>query len=177
MPNYEYASHMNRKESSFRPAKTLKWLFHFSLIMLVLISCSGLESEQKQAANSPNPPAKAGFKEIPAWTGTFQDTLPCDSCPGLLTWLTIEKSGDYSKSTTRLGYDDVFSNTSSSKGKWSFNHEKQIITLDSAVEKTWIGFQPSGDSVLVLCDRKGNLIENGRWFLHKRSGGDSLGNP
>ena len=168
---------MNRKETSFRPAKTLKGFVQFFLITLVLISCSGLESDQKQAANSSNPPAKTSFKEIPSWTGTYQDTLPCDSCPGLLTWLTIEKSGYYSKSTTKLGYDDVFSNTSSSKGKWNFNREKQIIILDSAVEKTWIGFQPTGDSVLVLCDRKGNPIENGRWFLHKRSGGDSLGNP
>jgi uncharacterized lipoprotein NlpE involved in copper resistance len=168
---------MNRKESSFRPAKTLKWFFQSFSVLLVLISCSGLESDQKQASNSPNPPAKTGFKEIPSWTGTFQDTLPCVDCPGQLTWLTIEKSGVYSKSTTKLGYDDVFSNTSSSKGKWTFNPEKQIIALDSAVEKIWIGFQPSGDSILVLCDRNGSPIANGRWFLHRRGGGDSLGNP
>ena len=139
------------------------------LLSTVLISCS-----ENRPGETSQVQAKTGFKEIPGWIGTFQDTLPCADCPGQLTWLEISPDGYYRRISTRIGEADVFAHTRSTKARWKFDPVNEVISLDSATEQDWLGLLPFGDSLLLACDRKGVPLEGGRWKLRRRSGGDGL---
>lgn len=132
-------------------------------------SCTENKSKVKVAEGN-----KRGFKEIPGWIGTFQDTLPCADCPGLLTWLEIKPDGYYRLISTRIGEADVFSHTFSRIARWKFDSENQVLKLDSMPGKSGLCLTPLNDSVLIACDRKGIPLSQGRWKIRRRSGGDGL---
>jgi|GEM_PF-2325108 hypothetical protein len=114
------------------------------------------------------------FTEIPGWTGIFQDTLPCRDCPGLLTWLEIRSDGTYKRISTRIGEADVFSHTRSTSNRWTFDSQYQLILLDSTTEQAYTALTPLNDSTLMACDSKGKPLNNGRWKIRRRKGGDGL---
>jgi hypothetical protein len=133
------------------------------------MSCSEKPQEQRN-----QPTAEKKFKEIPGWVGIFQDTLPCSDCPGQLTWLEIKADGYYKRISTRIGEADVFAHTRTTTSRWKFNSEYQMIVLDSATEKAFLAFTPQNDSTLIACDSKGMPLENARWKIRRRKGGDGL---
>lgn len=144
------------------------------LLMAANAILSSACSEQQNSSQISAEKKTKNFREIPAWTGVFQDTLPCADCPGLITWLELFPDGKYKRISTRIGFDDVFSNTYSTRGKWQFDIRTGIIRLDFSIEKDRMALIPEGDSILIACDEKGGLIQEGRWKLRKRSGGDGL---
>jgi len=143
----------------------LTFYFRMKLIVIALVACSEQPSESGAGAKS----NKSTFQEIPEWTGVFQDTLPCADCRGLITWLEIFPEGNYRRISTKIGFEDVFANTSSTEGKWNFDPGSGIIKLDVKIEKDRMAFIALGDSLLTACDEKGKILEGGRWKLRRRS--------
>jgi hypothetical protein len=146
---------------------------HFLFVFLTTI-LSNYSCNEKQTQKSSQAASEKKFTEIPGWTGIFQDTLPCADCPGLLTWLEIRQDGYYKRISTRIGEADVFAHTRSTLARWKFDSEYQMIVLDSATEKAYMAFTPQNDSTLIACDSKGKPLENARWKIRRRKGGDGL---
>lgn len=136
---------------------------------LLIVACSHENpSKSNQAASEKK------FKEIPAWIGIFQDTLPCSDCPGLLTWLEILPDGYYRRISTKIGEQDVFAHTRSTTSRWKYISQYQMIVLDSTAELAYTALTPLNDSTLAACDSKGKPLEHGRWVIRRRKGGDGL---
>ena len=147
----------------------LTFCMQMKLLAIALAACSEQPSESGVGAK----PNKSTFQEIPEWTGVFQDTLPCADCRGLITWLEIFPEGNYRRISTKIGFEDVFANTSSTEGKWKFDPGSGIIKLDVKIEKDRMAFIALGDSVLTACDEKGKILQGGRWKLRRRGAGGS----
>ena len=139
------------------------------LAAVVQTSCNEKKTQKRSQTTS-----EKKFTEIPGWTGIFQDTLPCTDCPGLLTWLEIRPNGSYKRISTRIGEADVFAHTRSTLSRWKFDAQNQVIVLDSSAELAYTAFTPLNDSTLTACDSKGKPLENARWKIRRRKGGDGL---
>jgi hypothetical protein len=146
-----------------------------ALIAVVFcLALSFMACNEKSTEKRDQPEAGKKFKEIPGWVGIFQDTLPCSDCPGLLTWLEIQADGQYKRISTRIGEADVFAHTRTTTSRWKFDSAYQLIVLDSATEKAFLAFITQNDSTLIACDSKGIPLENARWKIRRRKGGDGL---
>jgi uncharacterized lipoprotein NlpE involved in copper resistance len=148
-------------------AQNLLWL----VILAAAIQTSCNETKTQSSSQTAS---EKKFTEIPGWTGIFQDTLPCPDCPGLLTWLEIKPDGYYKRISTRIGEADVFAHTRSTLSRWKFDAQNQVIVLDSSAELAYTAFTPLNDSTLTACDSKGKPLENARWKIRRRKGGDGL---
>ena len=130
----------------------MKSLLQFTTlsVFLFLLSCSGNPS-----GNTTVTTGKTGFVEIPAWVGTYKDTLACPDCIGVLTWLDFKLDKSYKKSIVYLGKEPILDNTFGTNGKWNYDSKINVIWLDEKVEGKKMGFFVSSDSLLVLTDEKG----------------------
>lgn len=63
------------------------------------------------------------------WAGTYSGTLPCASCPGIKTSLTLTDQGSYTLRMTYLNSGDSSKVESSGTFSWSYAGDK--ITLDN----------------------------------------------
>ncbi|HOY96171.1 MAG TPA: copper resistance protein NlpE N-terminal domain-containing protein [Catalimonadaceae bacterium] len=130
--------------------KSLIPLLTTIVFVFVLSSCSEEPSGKAVVTTG-----KTGFVEIPDWIGTFQDTLACNDCKGILTWLDIHLDKSYKKSIVYLGKEPILDNTFGTNGRWNFDSKTNVIWLDEKVEGRKMGFFVSSDSLLVVTDDKG----------------------
>lgn len=141
-----------------------------AFLMVALSYCA--ESEKSNTAagrtNSKN------FEEIPGWIGIYQDTLPCEDCQGLLTWLEFYSNGHFKRISTKIGFEDVLSNTFSEKGTWRFNPKSGVLQLEDSLKDNPLFLLPQGDSVMILCKSDGSSFQAGTWKLRRRITGDGL---
>lgn len=64
------------------------------------------------------------------WEGTYFGTLPCASCPGINTLITLNKNAGYEKTVEYIGSEDIPKTT---QGKFNWDKDGQIITIGEAV--------------------------------------------
>ena len=62
------------------------------------------------------------------WAGTYQGTLPCASCNGIKTTLTLQDNGHYRLNEVYLGNPETVSD---SNGTFSWNEAGDTVTLFS----------------------------------------------
>ena len=132
--------------------------------ILCLFSCG---DEKPKEIDLKSVSGKSDFREVPAWIGSYQDTLPCNDCIGILTRLDLKSDTTYKKSILYIGKGPVFENTFSTKGRWKIDNKLRKLQLDSAVEKELIVFEIVGDSILKTCDQNGNPIPSPKNWLPK----------
>lgn len=63
------------------------------------------------------------------WMGTYQGTLPCASCPGIETKLTINQDYTYSLEENYLGQEAGEKNDFKQEGVIEFSNDGSYITL------------------------------------------------
>lgn len=130
--------------------KSFKLLFTSLLFQFIFVSCKEEPSGKASVITG-----KTGFVEIPSWIGTYKDTLACNDCVGILTWLDIKLDKSYKKSIVYLGKEPILDNTFGTNGKWKYDSKTNVIWLDEKAEGKKMGFFVSSDSLLVVTNEKG----------------------
>lgn len=88
------------------------------------------------------------------WNGSYKGILPCASCEGIETKLTLNADKTYELSQTYLGKGDA--KAIITKGKFSFDKTGNIAVLDEAAEKSQ--YFVSENHIIAL-DQDGNIIQ------------------
>lgn len=90
------------------------------------------------------------------WAGTYFNTLPCASCEGIETWLTLKMDGTFELKTNYLGLNDAREEIFTGKFKWDdsgSNVELQGLIGDAP------GKYKVGENQIWHLDKDGNRIE------------------
>lgn len=90
------------------------------------------------------------------WPGTYFNTLPCASCEGIETWLTLNMDGTFELKTNYLGLNDAREEIFTGKFKWDdsgSNVELQGLIGDAP------GKYKVGENQIWHLDKDGNRIE------------------
>lgn len=87
------------------------------------------------------------------WAGTYSGVLPCASCPGIETVVTLNADGSYQRS---LLYIDEGPTPEVSTGSFSWNETGNTVTLDAVSDEAQ-QYQV-GENALYHLDRDGKRI-------------------
>jgi len=159
-------------------------------IFLTLAGCSGERDPTADASTAPAPlpgttadegsppqpgsPAATPRETIPDghtsrdaldWAGIYSGVLPCASCPGIETTVTLHADGSYQLS---LLYIDRSATPHVSTGMFSWDTEGRTITLEAGSDEAQ-QYQV-GENLLFHLDRDGRRIEGDlahHYILHK----------
>jgi copper homeostasis protein (lipoprotein) len=160
-----------------------KHLLILTLPLVMAIACSrdepaaeppAADSAADSAAEREAGAAETGEDAGPAgdssrtaldWAGTYSGVLPCASCPGIDTRITLDEDGDFERSSL---YIDEDPDRKTETGRFSWNTAGSRITLESADG----GLQQYlvGENSLIQLDRNGERISGdlaGQYMLHK----------
>ena len=112
--------------------------------------------------------ADAGELDLRAFAGTFNGSLPCASCPGIETELTLSPDGTFAMTETYIDQPD---GTQKSQGTWSAEQDGARLRLDpdSKSENDRVYEIVSNDEVRML-DLGAQRIESGLDYSLRRSG-------
>lgn len=83
------------------------------------------------------------------WAGTYSGTIPCASCPGINTHITLNADGTFEKSEEYLEEKDGVFDT---KGTFVWLADGSSVTLDEQVYRV-------GENELIMLDAAGNVVE------------------
>lgn len=100
------------------------------------------------------------------WAGTYSGTLPCASCPGINTHITLNADGTFEKSEEYLEEKDGVFDT---KGTFEWSADGSSVTLDEQVYRV-------GENELIMLDADGNVVEGDlaeNYILKKSETGSS----
>lgn len=102
-------------------------------LILVLLSLMILGCVQKKQQTSPEtqqaiPDGHTSQNSLD-WNGTYSGVLPCASCEGIETSLTLNDDDSYSLRMTYLGEDAL--NRYDAEGSFSWNEAGNTITLEN----------------------------------------------
>jgi uncharacterized lipoprotein NlpE involved in copper resistance len=99
------------------------------------------------------------------WSGTYSGVMPCASCSGIETSLTLYADGTYSLQLTYLGNDEP--NTFETRGRFSWNEAGNTIILEHEDEPNQFFV---GENYLAKLNKDGNRVTGdlpGNYVLHK----------
>lgn len=99
------------------------------------------------------------------WAGTYSGILPCASCPGIETVVTLHADGSYRLAQLYLDEQPV---PLKSGGRFEWNATGGMVTLDDGSGEAQ-RYQV-GENLLIRLDREGRRIEGplaGHYVLHK----------
>lgn len=82
------------------------------------------------------------------WAGTYRGELPCASCEGIKTVITINSDGTYTLQETYLGKETTPTET---KGNFEWDDEGQRIRISEDRHAYFVG-----ENTLTLLDHEGN---------------------
>lgn len=127
---------------------------NFSLIMtLLLFTAIGCQNNKKSANTEEKVSNKTtdlhNSQNTIDWEGTYFGVLPCASCPGINTLITLNTDGTYEKTIEYLESNDAPETT---KGRFSWNKARQIITIE---QNTYL----VGENQLFYLDSNNKKIE------------------
>lgn len=102
------------------------------------------------------------------WPGTYFATLPCASCEGIETWVTLKMDGTFELKTHHMGLnddrDEIFT------GKFTWDETGSNVTLNGLIGGA-PGKYKVGENQIWHLDRDGNRIEGDladRYILKKQ---------
>lgn len=97
------------------------------------------------------------------WAGTYQDTIPCADCPGILTTIKLYEDGSYAYSAEYLERNTTLQDT----GKFMWHNNGSVVHLKGENIDTKYKV---GENVLFQRDTEGQVIESeiaDNYSLHK----------
>jgi copper homeostasis protein (lipoprotein) len=101
------------------------------------------------------------------WAGTYSGVLPCASCPGIETVVTLHADGRYRLSQLYL---DEHQTPLEHDGRFVWDTNGSHVTLDTGSSEAQ--HYQVGENLLIRLDREGRRIEGalaGHYVLHKHS--------
>ncbi|MBR8730388.1 hypothetical protein IX332_001732 [Porphyromonas levii] len=111
-------------------------------ISLLLVACATLLFASCESKESNNSEEQAAVEtettevvaETPSYVGSYEGTLPCADCSGILTKLTVREDTTYDLSTEYLGKKDAKFEES---GVYELNGDLIVLITPSSGEKTY----------------------------------------
>lgn len=86
------------------------------------------------------------------WAGTYQDTIPCADCPGILTTVKLYEDGTYAYNAEYLERNTTLQDT----GRFMWHNNGSVVHLKGKDIDTKYKV---GENVLFQTDENGNIIE------------------
>ena len=90
------------------------------------------------------------------WPGTYFNTLPCASCEGIETWLTLNADRTFALKTNYLGLNDAREEIFTGNFKW--DESGSMVQLEGLIGDA-PGKYKVGENQIWHLDRDGNRIE------------------
>lgn len=158
------------------------------MLIMAIGGCSGerrTESGEPDASAQPDAPAESltapgtasgsqpdrpdghSSRDALDWSGTYSGVLPCASCPGIETTVTLNQDGTYQRS---MVYIDETPEPFVSSGTFVWDTDGRAVTLEAEGDEAQ-QYQV-GENVLFHLDRDGRRIEGdlaARYLLHKHA--------
>ena len=124
--------------------------------------------DASKVVSTDNGAMDAGELDLRAFAGTFNGTLPCPSCPGIETELTLSPDGTFAMTET---YIDQTDGAKQLQGTWAAEEDGARLRLDpdSKSENDRVYEIVSNDEVRML-DLGAQRIESGLDYSLRRSG-------
>ncbi|MFL0685189.1 MAG: copper resistance protein NlpE [Algoriphagus aquaeductus] len=153
--------------------KSIFLLFAFAAIQL---SCSrpsesqseAIESTSETTETSPTLPTGDNSQTSLDWAGTYFNVLPCASCEGIETWVTLNQDGTFQLKTNFLGLNDAREEIFTGTFKW--DDTGSMVQLEGLIGDA-PGKYKVGENQIWHLDRDGNRIEGNladRYILKKQ---------
>lgn len=120
------------------------------VLVFIIIGCQNNKKSTNKKAKVSNETTKLhNPKKSIHWEGTYFGVLPCTSCPGINTLITLNADGTYEKTVEYLKSDDIPKTT---KGQFHWDKMEQIITLEKSTYLV-------GENQLFSLDNNNKKIE------------------
>lgn len=116
---------------------------------LLFASCDTKESNNSEDQATVETETTEVVAETPAYVGSYEGTLPCADCSGILTKLTIREDTTYDLSSEYLEKEDGKFEQS---GVYELNGDVIVLITPSSGEKTYYKIL---DNSLALVDSTG----------------------
>ena len=138
-------------------------------LILVLLSLMLLGCVQKKQQTDPEAPQAISDGHTSQnsldWNGTYSGVLPCASCEGIETSLTLNEDDSYSLRMTYIGEDEP--NRYDAEGSFSWNEAGNTITLENeeAPNQYFVG-----ENYIAKLDSNGHRVTgdlSNRYILQK----------
>lgn len=97
------------------------------------------------------------------WAGSYQDTIPCADCPGILTTVKLYEDGTYSYKAEYLERKTTIIDT----GRFMWHNNGSVVHLKGKDINTKYKV---GENVLIQADDNGNVVQtdmSDKYDLHK----------
>jgi uncharacterized lipoprotein NlpE involved in copper resistance len=102
------------------------------------------------------------------WAGTYFNVMPCASCEGIETWLTLKPNRTFELKTNYLGLNDAREEIFTGTFEW--DSSGSTIQLKGLIGDT-PGKYKVGENRVWHLDQEGNIIEGAlaeRYILNKK---------
>ncbi len=153
-----------------------KTYFLLFALATILLSCSRpLESQSEEAESitettetSPALPTGDNSQTSLDWAGTYFNVLPCASCEGIETWVTLNPDGTFELKTHYLGLNDAREEIFTGTFKW--DETGSNVQLEGLIGDA-PGKYKVGENQIWHLDQDGNRIEGNladRYILKKQ---------
>lgn len=106
------------------------------------------------AVEAIKPPVEGNAQTSLDWNGSYKGLLPCASCEGIETQLTLNEDKSYELSESYQGKGD--GKAIISKGKFTFDSTGNIAVLDEAADKRQYFIS---ENRIIALDQDGNIIQ------------------
>lgn len=112
-----------------------KTILALGLMGLITVSCKNSADKNASIKSETTSEIPADKNEVPDmhtsqisldWEGTYEGTLPCASCEGIHTKITLTADGSYKSELEYLGKED---GKFTDNGKFTWNEDGNTITL------------------------------------------------
>lgn len=102
------------------------------------------------------------------WAGTYFEVLPCASCEGIETWVTLHTDGTFELKTNYLGLNDAREEIFTGNFKW--DETGSMVHLEGLIGD-YPGKFKVGENQIWYLDKEGNRIDGAladRYILKKK---------
>lgn len=154
----------------------MKNSFFLSICLLAFLSCN--KPTESDSIESPDSiklqteentlPVGDNSETSLDWAGTYFNTLPCEHCEGIETWVTLKTNGTFEFKTNYLGLNDAREEIFT--GNFSWDETGSNITFEGLIGD-YPGKFKVGENQIWYLDQDGNQIESAladRYILKKR---------
>ncbi|MGI2058514.1 copper resistance protein NlpE [Shewanella baltica] len=133
-----------------------KSLCCIALLALFTTACS--EAPKEETAVDTTQVQTEAAKTVPVgdtsqnsldWAGSYEGVLPCASCEGIQTLITLQSDNSFVKETVYLGKDEKILKL---MGKAAWDEKGQKITLEDGTQYL------VGENQLIMLDTEGQRI-------------------
>lgn len=140
-----------------------------TVVVMAFLSLTACNHQSQKEANSTQPQANEikdmhQSKNSLDWEGVYEGTLPCASCEGIQSTVTLKADLSFEKKEVYLGEKN---GTFNEKGKFSWDKDGSIITLKLNDEKTQYRVK-EGCIVMLNADGKENTGELAEHYILRK---------